>query len=263
MMHVRDIGDGPPVVLLHPGPGLDGSVFLPGAEHLARSHRLLIADLPGNGRSEDGDRAEWSLLGYARAVEALVSELGLRDWTLLGHSFGGYVAMRHLVEFPGSASRLVASCTDASEDPAAEEDWYRGLAPDVVESVQAAEALAERAASPEELHTAWLGMAPVFAADPTLLEPMLADVVYRPDVARSGEWGELQALDALAAADIPVLAIGGEEDRASPPEAARRIADTAPRGDLLLLDGLGHFPFAEAPERYWPALEEWLLSTSG
>lgn len=30
-LHVRDLGEGPPVVLLHPGPGLDGSVFLPGA----------------------------------------------------------------------------------------------------------------------------------------------------------------------------------------------------------------------------------------
>ncbi len=141
VMHVRDLGDGPPVVLLHAGPGLDGSIFLPGAERLARSHRLLIADLPGNGASEDGDRAEWSLAGFARAVEQLVSELGLRDWTLLGHSFGGYVAMQHLVDFPGSASRVVASCTDASEDPAAEEDWYAGLTPEVAEAVKAAEAL--------------------------------------------------------------------------------------------------------------------------
>ena len=30
-----------------------------------------------------------------------------------------------------------------------------------------------------------------------------------------------------------------------------------------MFDGCGHFPFAEAPERYWPALEEWLLSTRG
>ena len=92
---------------------------------------------------------------------------------------------------------------------------------------------------------------------------MLADVVFRPEVVSGFEWGEFQALGALAASDIPVLAIAGADDRATPPEAARRIAETAPRGELLMIDGTGHFPFAEAPERYWPPLEEWLLSTSG
>ncbi len=259
-MHVRDIGDGPPVVMLHPGAGLDGSVFLPGAERLARTHRLLIADLPGNGRSEDPD--DWTLAGHARAVEALVAELGLRDWTLLGHSFGGYVAMRHLTDFPGSAARYVASCTDASEEPAAEEDWYAGLSPEVAASVQAAEELQEQATTPDELRRAWLGQLPVFADDPSVLEPMLADVVFRPG-AIGHDLGELEALDALAETDVPVLAIAGADDRATPPEAARRIASTAPRGELLLIDGTGHFPFAEAPERYWPALEDWLLSTGG
>jgi proline iminopeptidase len=264
MMHVRDFGEGPPVVMLHAGPGLDGSIFLPGAELLARSHRLLIADLPGNGRSEDGDRAEWSLAGFARAVEHLAAELDLRDWTLLGHSFGGYVAMQHMVDFPGSASRVVASCTDASEDPApgANEDWYRDLPPDVVERIKDGEAREGAATSPEELHRAWLEQAPLFAPDPAVLEPMFAGVAYRPAVARPREWGELQALAALAASDVPVLAIGAELDRPTPPEAARRIAATAPRGDLLMIDGAGHFPFAEAPERYWPPLEEWLLSTA-
>lgn len=257
-MHVRDIGAGPPVVLLHAGPGLDGSIFLPGAERLARSHRLLIVDLPGSGRSEDP--GDWTLAAHARAVEALAAELGLRAWTLLGHSFGGYVAMRHLTDFPGSAARYVASCTDASEEPAAEEDWYSGLSPDVAARVQAAEELEASATTPEELRRAWLGMLPVFARDPAVLEPMLADVVFRPG-AVGHEMGELEALSALAGTDVPVLAIAGSEDRATPPAAARRIADTAPRGELLMIEGAGHFPFAEAPDRYWPALEAWLLST--
>ena len=116
-MHVRELGEGPPVLLLHPGPGLDGTVFLPGVERLAERHRVLLADLPGNGHSPDGDRNEWTLAGFARAVERLAQDLELEDWTLLGHSFGGFVAMQHLVDFPGSAARLIASCTDASETP--------------------------------------------------------------------------------------------------------------------------------------------------
>ena len=124
-LHVRDLGSGPPIVFLHPGPGLDGSVFLPGATHVADAgFRVLLFDLPGSGRSPAGD---WTLAGQALAVEDAVNELGLEDWTLLGHSFGGYVAMQHLVDF-GTASRLVASSTDADEEepPGVDPDrWER------------------------------------------------------------------------------------------------------------------------------------------
>ena len=263
-MHVRDLGSGPPVVLLHPGPGLDGSVFLPGAEALAEHHRVLLVDLPGNGRSPDGDRNEWSLAGFARAVEGLAADLALEEWTLLGHSFGGFVAMRHLVDFPGSAARLVASCTDASETPAPgePEDPLEGLTPGQRERVAEGEAREQVASSPQQLKDAWLLQAPRMVVDERALERMLRDVICRPDMGRPRDWGELEALPALAVTDKPVLAIGAELDRAVPDVAARRIAATAPRGDLLIVEGSGHFPFAEMPDRYWPALIDW-LSRSG
>jgi proline iminopeptidase len=262
-MYVRDLGDGPPVVLLHPGPGLDGSVFLPGAEALAEHHRVLLVDLPGNGRSPDGDRNEWTLAGFARAVEGLVAGLALEDWTLLGHSFGGFVAMQHLVDFPDSAARLVASCTDASETPPPGEpdDPLAGLPESERERVAEGEAREKVASSPQQLKDAWLLQAPRLVEDPRALEPMLRDVICRPDMGRPRDWGDLEALPALAVTDKPVLAIGADRDRAVPDVSARRIAATAPRGDLLIIEGSGHFPFAEMPERYWPALIEWLRFT--
>jgi proline iminopeptidase len=263
MMHVRELGDGPPVLLLHPGPGLDGTVFMPGVELLARSHRVLLADLPGNGHSPEGDRNEWTLAGYARAVERLAQDLELRDWTLLGHSFGGFVALQHLVDFPGSAARIVASCTDASETPppGAPEDPLAGLTGEQRERVAEGEARELLASSPQQLKDAWLEQAPRLAVSETALMRMLRDVLFRPEMGRPRDWGELEALTALAFAEVPVLSIGAELDRAIPPEAARRIAITAPEGELLMLEGCGHFPFAEAPDRYWEAVEAWLLRT--
>ncbi len=149
------------MVLLHAGPGLDGSIFLPSAEALATDHRLLIVDLPGNGRSPDPE--EWTLAAHARALEELVRERGLEDWTLLGHSFGGFVSMQHLIDFPGSAARLIASCTDADEEdaPGAPQDAYDNLSADV----EAAFQLEERVTSDEEAREAWLGQLPFFAPD--------------------------------------------------------------------------------------------------
>jgi pimeloyl-ACP methyl ester carboxylesterase len=257
-LHVRDLGAGPPVVLLHPGPGLDGSVFLPGARALVDAgFRALLVDLPGSGRSPAGD---WTLRGQAAAVEEVMRELD--EPTLLGHSFGGYVAMQHLVDFPGSAARLVASCTDADEEepPGAPEDPFEGLPADVAAGVRAAFEREHSVATPEECRQVWRDQLPFFAVDPAKVEPMLDEVVFQPEAHRGRDFGDLHALDALAAADIPVLAIVGDHDRFGT-AAAERIAGTARRGELLLIEGAGHFPFAEAPDRYWPALIDWLRRT--
>ena len=249
------------MVLLHAGPGLDGSIFLPGAEALADRYRLLLVDLPGNGRSPDPE--EWTLAAHARALEEFVAPLG--EYTLLGHSFGGFVALQHLADFPGSATRLIASCTDADEEPAPgvgdPEAAYANLPPDV----EAAFELEERVTSDEEAREAWLGQLPFFAPTPDGVEAVraaFADVVFRHQaVLHASEGGELHALTALATSEIPVLAIAGEHDKGTPPAAARRIAATAPQGELVVLDGVGHFPFAEAPDAYWGAVRSWLDRT--
>lgn len=244
----RELGRGEPVVLLHPGPGLDGSVFLPGVRRLADAgYRVLLPDLPGSGRSPDGD---WTVAGQAAAVQAFVEELRLDGWTLLGHSFGGYVAAQHLVDH-GTASRLILSSTDVDEEPAVEVEPF---APEV-------EAAFEREASvrtPEECRQVWLDQMPAFAD--TDISHMFADVRFRPEAHHEHELGELHALDALAAAEIPVLAVGGERDRIYPPPFAERIANTARHGELLIVPG-GHFPFAENPAAYWDPIAAWLSRT--
>jgi pimeloyl-ACP methyl ester carboxylesterase len=101
---------------------------------------------------------------------------------------------------------------------------------------------------------------PFFAVDPDKVVPMLDDVDFDVEAHHEHDLGELHALDALAAAEIPVLAIVGAQDRFGT-AAAERIAAATPRGELLVVDGAGHFPFAEAPERYWPPLVAWLKRT--
>jgi proline iminopeptidase len=243
----RELGTGDPVVLLHPGPGLDHSVFLPGVERLARSHRLILVDLPGSGRSPAGD---WTVAGQAAAVQACVEDLGLHDFALYGHSFGGYVAAQHLVDH-GTAARLILACTDVDEEPAAETEPF----PPEVEAAFERESTVQ---TPEECRAVWLDQMPAFADSD--ISHMFDDVVFQPEAHHEHALGELHALEALAAADIPVLAIGGQDDRMYPPPFARRIAETAKHGDLLLVPG-GHFPFAEDPDGYWAAVENWLSTT--
>ena len=247
--HHRELGEGAPIVLLHPGPGLDGSVFLPGVERLAQAgHRVILADLPGSGRSEP---VEWTLAAHAAAVQQLAETLELRDWTLYGHSFGGYVAAQHLVSFPDATARLILACTDVDEEPPIEHDPLAGASDDV----RAAFDEEDTVQTPEECRAIWLRQLPHFAD--TDISAMLDEVHFQPDAHRARDWGELRALPALAAYERPLLAIGGTGDRMSPPPFAQRIADSAPNSELLLVDG-GHFPFAEDPAGYWDAVADWL-----
>jgi proline iminopeptidase len=255
------------VVFLHPGPGLDGSVFLPGAQRLAATHRVLLVDLPGNGRSPALAPEDVSFAGFAAAVDEFAHERELGEWTLVGHSFGGFVAMQHLIDFPGSAARVVASCTDCDEEPAPgvpEDPSFEGLPEDVATNVRAAFEREKSVRTAEECRAIWADQMPFFAGSPDRLETLqaaFADVVYEPAVLRVEDWGDLHALGALASSEVPVLAIAGERDRITPPPCARRIAATAPRGELLVIEGAGHFPFAETPEAYWDGLGAWLART--
>ena len=130
------------------------------------------------------------------------------------------MALQHLVDFPDSASRIIASCTDASETPppGAPEDPLEGLTAEQREQVEEGEAREQVASSPQQLKDAWLAQAPRLAVSEAALLRMLRDVLFRPEMGRPRDWGELEALTALAFTEKPVLAIGAELDRAIPPE---------------------------------------------
>ena len=175
------------------------------------------------------------------------------------------MALQYLVDFPGSASRVIASCTDCDEEPAhgVPEDPFEGMPEDVAASVRAAFDREQDVETVDDCRRVWLDQMPFFVGALDRVETLrraFNDVAYRVEVMREGarDWGELHALPALRATDTPVLAIAGEHDRAQPPANARRIAEAAPRGELLVLEGAGHFPFAEDPAAYWGGVQEWL-----
>ena len=92
-LYVREESAGRPLVLLHGGPGLDGSVFFPQIAALAADGvRLLAIDHRANGRSDDGDPDLWTVPRMAADVEAVFSQLGLERPIVIGDSFGSFVA---------------------------------------------------------------------------------------------------------------------------------------------------------------------------
>ena len=76
-LHVHEAGEGRPLVVLHGGPGLDGSFWFPGLEPLTREGwRVLAPDLRGNGRSDAGYVAKWTVSQMADDVRFWFAKKG-------------------------------------------------------------------------------------------------------------------------------------------------------------------------------------------
>ena len=85
-------GEGDPVICVH-GLGGTKASFLPTVAALADRHRVIAMDLPGFGDSDKPLGAAYDAPYFARAIEALLDELGIERAHLIGNSMGGRVAI--------------------------------------------------------------------------------------------------------------------------------------------------------------------------
>ena len=110
------IGKGPPLVLLHGGPGSTHEYFLPYLLPLAKTRQLVLIDERGSGRSQrfDDDHTKYTLDAMAKDVEAVRVALNLGKMDLLGHSFGGILAQAVAINHPAGIRRLILASTGSS-----------------------------------------------------------------------------------------------------------------------------------------------------
>lgn len=266
----RGPADALPLLVLHGGPGLDGTMFGDYLDPLADAYRLVFVDGRAQGRSDrDSDPATWTLSQHASDVSAVAAALGVERYAVLGHSFGAFVALQHAADGPGAAAATVVS----SGVPATRwlEAVEQGLA--VFEPVELREQVRsswEReasVASDEEVGPLLRDQLPWHFADPRdpRIEQYAAELsglrgsaaVLR---AASLEGGGLaiEVEDALPRVPQPLLALAGRHDRTCLPEAAASIAALAPHGELHVFESAGHMTFVEQPEDYVAVVREFL-----
>ncbi len=105
-IHYVDEGSGPAIVLIH-GLGAQLLNFLPDSlRPLRRDYRVIALDRPGSGYSIRAPGRPATLAAQAGTVAAFITALGLRRPLLVGHSFGGAVAMRVALDHPGLVGGL-------------------------------------------------------------------------------------------------------------------------------------------------------------
>jgi pimeloyl-ACP methyl ester carboxylesterase len=267
-LHVHEKGEGRPLVALHGGPGLDGSVWFPGLDPLAaEGWRILAVDHRANGLSDAGDPARWTVPQMADDVEELIGRLELEEPVVMGWSFGTFVAQSHMARH-GSAAAYVLLGTVAS--PQALLDVHDRLARFEPERLrtQVTDSWAREATvqTPAESKQLMADQWPFHVADPEgpLVQWLIDNdrVAYRPEVLRhfsaDGEYGFTDLRSQLRSLARPVLVVSGAHDRTTPAGSAQDLADAIPGCEHVVLEHSAHMLPYEEPDAFLAALRAFL-----
>ena len=253
----------PTVVLLHGGPGsFDHSYLKPEFGRLSEAAQVVYLDLRGHGRSEWGDPASWGFEVCADDVRAFCDALGIVRPVVYGHSLGGFVAMVYAARHPGHAGAVVLQSTWARFDLGRIVESFRLAGGDeVAEIVERAYGDDDPPVTDEEWDRCWTLFGPWVTGEQEDSRTIVnADLNARGLELMRG----FDVLDQLARVDCPTLVCVGELDPIVPMAAARETVDALPDGlaRLEVIEQAGHFPWKDAPERYWPLLIDFATSRS-
>lgn len=251
-----DVGDGPPVLLLHGFPA-SGALWRRDLWLFARRMRVVAPDLLGYGRSDGRLGADLSPDAQSGYIGELARQLGLDRVAVVGHGVGATVAQ--LVALRGDVEVGAMVLIDAAPfGPSMGEALaeVRRIAPDEQTGDRAEELVrsifARGMAHPERLDHAMLDeLIEQWRANPPALF-RAADALAGDDLApREAE---------LANLDMPVLVLWGEEDRFFPAALAERLGDALAGATVALLPGCGHFVTEDAAATVAPIVAEYLRS---
>lgn len=255
----REMRERPTVVLVHGGPGsFDHSYLKPDFRRLAEVAQVVYFDLPGHGRSDWGDPEAWSFELCGDSVRGLCDALGIESPIVYGHSLGGFVAMVYAIRHPGHARALVLQSTFARFDLDRIEEEFRGRGGEEAGRVARLVYSGEGASvTDEEWERTWRLIGHWVPG-----EEEDARTIVNRDVNRTGgdAMRRFDVVDRLGAIDCPVLVCVGELDAITPVSAAREIHEALPSGSarLEIVEDAGHFTWRDAPDSYWPLLEEFV-----
>jgi len=262
----RRAGDGPALLLIH---GIAGSsqTWEPVIGALAEDHTVLAPDLIGHGASAKPP-GDYSLGAQASAMRDFLSVQGIERATVVGQSFGGGVAMQFAYQYPDHCDRLVLV---GSGGLGREVSWLlRLLAVPGVEYVLPVLFPAFVRDRGNDLmgflHRAGLRHArgaEMWKAYASLTEAenRKAFVTTLRGVVDPGGQS-VSAMDRLyLAARIPTLIVWGDHDKIIPVSHARAAHEAIAGSRLEVIEGAGHFPHVEAPERFVTVLRDFLETT--
>jgi proline-specific peptidase len=264
-----ELGSGAtPLLALHGGPGSTHHYFAP-LEGLATERPVVVYDQIGCGGSDRPQDIEWSVAVFREEVDAVRSQLGLDRIHLLGTSWGGMLALEHVLSGAKGIVGLILSSTLASVDQwAAEQMTLRNALPaDVVEVLERHERAGtfddpEYDQAMEAYFDRHFYRGPKPRAELERMSASKSVDVYRA-MQGPNEWTVTGALrgwdvrDRLGAIDVPTLVIRGRYDMSTDPISAALI-DGIKGAREVVLENSSHTPVLEETDEYLRAIRKFM-----
>jgi proline iminopeptidase len=272
-LYYRDIGQGQPIVILHGGPSFDHNYLLPDMDRLADAFRLIYYDQRGRGKSAWNVRpAAVNLQSEMDDLEALRAHVRLNRAALLGHSWGGLLALEYALRHPERVSHLILLNTApvSFEDFQLFERQLNTRKPRDAERMRVLESSPAFEEGDLEIRAAYYRL----YFQPTLRPPELLDrlsahlhvgwtkesvLIARATTGRlweeTAEAPEYNLLPQITRLRIPTLVLHGDYDFV-PVACAAHIAEAIPGARLVVVPDCGHFSYLERPDEVRNALTE-------
>ncbi len=257
-----------PLLALHGGPGSTHHYFAP-LDALAAERPVVVYDQIGCGGSDRPDDIQWSVDVFREEVDAVRSQLGLDRIHLLGTSWGGMLALEHVLSGAEGVVGLILSSTLASVDQwAAEQLRLRDALPaDVVETFERHERAGtyddpEYEQAMEAYFDRHFYRGPKPRAELEAMNAGKAVDVYRA-MQGPNEWtvtGALRGWDVrkrLGEIEVPTLVIRGRHDMSTDPISATLVKGIKGAREVVLKNS-SHTPVLEETDQYLEAISEFM-----
>ncbi|WP_307828161.1 alpha/beta fold hydrolase [Nocardioides sp. SYSU D00038] len=260
-------GSGPAVLLLH-GLACDHTTWEPVIDALARHHTVIAPDLLGHGLS-DKPRADYSVGGYANGMRDLLTVLGIDKVTVVGHSFGGGIAMQFAYQFPERTERMllvapgglgpeVSPAIRAVTTPGFHQLMGVLTLPGVRHAQTSALRLLARTPLPAARDLEEVAHIVDSFSDPA------ARAAIRHVVSAVVDWkGQIVTMAdrAYLTEAMPMCVVWGRDDMVIPVRHASNVAALAPKARVEVLARAGHFPHKDHPERFVEIVHDFVRTT--
>jgi pimeloyl-ACP methyl ester carboxylesterase len=242
---VREAGSGATILFLH---GPEDPSWAPALARLAREFRVIAPDHPGMGRTPLGEDLE-SMDDLAYHYLDLIDTLGLTDVTLVGASFGGWIAAELAVAHSHRLEKL--ALVGAAGLRVDSRDLPELFMIDEGEQAKLLVADPARAA---------LVFPPT--TDPEQIERRLTAQATLARFTWQPYWHNPKLLGRLRRISLPTLIVWGVEDRFIPLPHAKAFAERIPRAALCTIPGAGHLPHLEQPDSFCEAISGFVKAGS-
>lgn len=241
-INYTDIGNGEPILILH-GWGMGSFYWQPISEKLSQvGFRVIAVDLPGSGESSE-PKEIWGNNEYVDFILNFISKIGINEFHLIGHSFGGALAVKIGANYPEKLKKIVLCDAAFIRDERLNlrqkvSRFIAGLAPEWAKRLPFYPSL-------EKAIYRLAGVTDYYRASPIMRE------IFKKVVSED--------MSNLAPKiKNPCLIVWGENDLATPLKDGIVLNNLVKNSELKVILGVGHNPYRRKPEEFFEAVSFFL-----